>query len=368
LNAVAVAGHCTTKFSSGDVKIESLLFSATKSLFEQTRNLSQKDIDVVLVSTNDNKKYLAPIISEMSGISPKISHNIESMCNSGTNSIVSAFSYISSGLADVALVVGAERFDSPGQVLEWDLSRGEFRHPIFWASMFTKAHKRKFGTTEEQLAYVSAKNHRNAQNNPAAYDFKKYTIEEIMNSKKLTDDLRLLDCSRPCTGSAAVLLVSEKLAKKFTDSPVWIRGIGQKTTSASFTRNDLTHLESTIDASAQAHNMAKTAPEKIDVAEIHDAFTVCEMMILEDLGIVQKGQAGRYVMDLYDTESRKINPRGGLIGSGHPLGATGIAQVAEIATQLQASAAGRQVEGAKLGLVQNMSAAATSSTVLILES
>ncbi len=368
MNAVAVAGHCTTKFSAGDIKIESLLFSAAKSLFEQTQNLTQKDIDVVLVSTNDNKKYLAPIISEMSGISPKISHNIESMCNSGTNSIVSAFSYISSGLADVALVVGAERFDSPGQVLEWDLSRGEFRHPVFWASMFTKAHKRKFGTTEEQLAYVSAKNHRNAQDNPSAYDSKKYTIEEIMNSKKLTDDLRLLDCSRPCSGSAAVLLVSEKVARKFTDSPVWIRGIGQKTTSASFTRNDLTRIESTIDASVQAYSMAKTAPDKIDVAEVHDAFTICEMMILEDLGIVQKGHAGKYIVDMYNTESRKINPRGGLIGSGHPLGATGIAQVAEIATQLQANAAGRQVEGAKLGLVQNMSAAATSSTVLILES
>jgi acetyl-CoA C-acetyltransferase len=368
LSRVAVAAHCTTKFSVDDSPIESLLFSATKLLFERTKNLSQKDIDVVLVSTNDNKKYLAPIISEVSGTTPKISHSIESLCNSGTNSIVSAFSYISSGLADVALVVGAERFDSPGQVLEWDLSRGEFKHPVFWASMFTSAHKRKFGTTDEQLAHVSAKNHRNAKDNPTAYSTRKYTIEDIMNSKRLTDDLRLLDCSRSCTGSAAVLLASEKVAKKFTDSPVWIRGIGQKTMSASFTKNDLTRLESTIDASAQAYGMAKITPDQIDVAEVHDAFTICEIMILEDLGIVQKGQAGKYVMELYNTESRKINPRGGLIGSGHPLGATGIAQVVEITSQLQANAAVRQVEGAKLGLVQNMSAAATSSTVLILES
>lgn len=368
MNKVAVAGYCTTMFSVDDTPVETLLLSATKSLFEQTQNLTQKDIDAVLVSTNDNKKYLSPIVSEMSGISPKISHSIESLCNSGTNSIVSAYSYILSGLADVALVVGAERFDSPGQVLEWDVSRGEFRHPMFWASMFTKAHKRKFGTTEEQLAYVSAKNHKNATNNPTAYNPKKYTIEDIMNSKKLTDDLRLFDCSRPCTGSAAILLVSENVAKKFTDSPVWIRGIGQKTSSASFTKNDLTSLESTIDASAQAYNMAKITPDQIDVAEIHDAFTVCELMVLEDLGIVQKGQAGKYVIDLYNTDSNKVNPRGGLIGAGHPLGATGIAQVAEIATQLQAKAGKRQVNAAKIGLVQNMSAAATSSTVLVLES
>jgi acetyl-CoA C-acetyltransferase len=368
MNRVGIAGYCTTKFSVDDTQIENSLLSATKMLFENTENLTQKDIDAVLVSTNENKKYLSAIVSEMSGISPKISHNIESLCNSGTNSIVSAFSYIMSGLAEVALVVGAERFDSPGQVLEWDASRGEFRHPIFWASMFTKAHKRKFGTTDEHLAYVSAKNHKNATDNPAAYNPKRYTVEEIMNSKRLTDDLRLLDCSRPCTGSSSILLASEDVIRKYTDSPVWIEGIGQKTTSASFTNNDLTKLESTVDAASQAYGMSKISPEQIDVAEIHDAFTICELMILEDLGIVKKGMAGKYVIDMYDTEDKKINPRGGLIGAGHPLGATGVAQIAEVATQIQARAGRRQIEGAKVGLVHNMSAAATSSTVLVLKS
>ena len=206
--------------------------------------------------------------------------------------------------------------------MEWDDSRGEFKHPIFWASMFTKAHKRKFGTTDEQLAHVSAKNHKNALDNPTAYNPKKYTVEEIMNSKKLTDDLRLLDCSRPCTGSSAILLVSEKIAKKFTDIPIWISGIGQKTTSASFTKNDLTSIESTRIAADEAFAMSKTSPDKIDVAEIHDAFTICELMVLEDLGMTSRGKAGQMATDLYMTENKKINPRGGLIGSGHPLGAT----------------------------------------------
>lgn len=368
MNRVGIVGYSDTKFSSDDIPIESSMFSAVKGLFEQTPNLSQGDIDAVLTSTNDNKKYLSPIISEMSGIAPKISHNVENLCNSGTNATVSAFSYIASGLADVALVVGAERFDSPGQVLEWDGSRGEFKHPIFWASMFTKAHKRKFGTTDEHLAYVSAKNHRNALDNPTAYSPKKYTVEEIMNSKKITDDLRLLDCSRPCTGSSAILLASEKTAKKFTDVPVWISGIGQKTTSASFTKNDLTSIESTRLAAQDAFSMAKTSPQKIDVAEIHDAFTICELMVLEDMGFAQKGKAGQFVSDMYNTNDKKINPRGGLIGAGHPLGATGIAQVSEITRQLQGKAGKRQTENPKMGLVQNMSAAATSSTVLVLES
>lgn len=365
---VAVAGYSTTKFSLDDTPIESLLFSATKQLFENTKNLTQKDIDAVLVSTNENKKYLAPILSEMAGITPKISHSVENLCNSGTNSIVSAFSYVSSGLADAVLVAGAERSDNPGQVLDWDVSRGEFKHPIFWGSMFTKAHKRKFGTTDEELAHVSAKNHKNAQDNPMAYSSKTHTIDEIMNSKKLTEDLRLLDCSRSCAGSSAVLLVSEKIAKKFTDSPVWISGIGQKTTSASFTKNDLTRLDSTIDAARQAYAMSNIEPKQIDVAEIHDAFSICEIMVLEDLEIAQKGGAGKLVKELYNSNSKKINPRGGLIGAGHPLGATGVAQVAEIASQLQGNSSKRQVENTRIGLVQNMSAAATSSTVLVLRS
>jgi acetyl-CoA C-acetyltransferase len=368
LKKIAVTNYCTTKFSVDDIQIEDLLFSATKSLFEQTKNLTQNDIDAVLVSTNENKKYLSSIVAEMAGIKPKISHSVESLCNSGTNSIISGYSYIQAGLADVVLVVGAERFDSPGQVLEWDVSRGEFKHPIFWGSMFTKAYKRRFGATDEHLAYVSAKNHKNAKDNPASYAPKQYSIEEIMNSKRITEDLRLLDCSRPCTGSSAILLASEKVAKKFTDSPVWITGIGQKTTSASFTKNELTTLDSTVNAASQAYAMARVEPKNVDVAEIHDAFTVCELMILEGLGMTQKGQASKYVIELYNTNNKKINPRGGLIGAGHPLGATGISQVAEIACQLQGQAENRQISGAKIGLVQNMSAAATSSSVLILES
>jgi acetyl-CoA C-acetyltransferase len=363
---VAIAGHSTTKFTLDQPPIEDLLVSATRQLFQNTMNLSQKDIDAVLVSTNNNKKYLAPILSEMTGIAPKISQSIENMCNSGTNSIVSGYSYIASGLADAVLVVGAEQAENSGQVLDWDVSRGEFTHPIFWGTMFTKSHKRNFGTTQEDLAHVSALNHKNAQDNPNSYNSKNYTIHDIMESKPLTDDLRLLDCSRSCSGSSAVLLVSERLAKKYTDSPVFISGIGQKTTSASFTKNDLTKLESTIEAAKQAYFMANVDASQIDVAEIHDAFSVCELMILEDLGFTQKGKAAKMIAELYQTNSKKINPRGGLIGAGHPLGATGIAQISEIASQLQGKAEKRQIEKARIGLVQNMSAAATSSTVLVL--
>lgn len=368
MNKVAIAGTGIIKFTKNDEKIEDILFQSTKNLFDNTPNITQNDIDAVLVSTNNNSKYLSAVLSEKTGIKPKIAHSIESLCNSGANSIVSGYSYIASGLANAVLVTGGERYDSPGQVLEWDNARGEYKHPIFWATIFTKAYKRKYSIKDEELSLVAVKNHRLAQKNPFAISKKSYSLEEVLNSKKLTDDLRLLECSRPCTGSSSILLVSDKIAKNITDRPVWIKGIGQKTISASFTSNpELSSMISTNEASKLAYDMANINPTKIDVAEVHDAFAVCEPMALESLRLTEKGKGIDMVKELYTTNNQKINPRGGLIGSGHPLGATGIAQTVEITKQLQQNADERQIENAHTGLVHNMSAGATSSTVLILE-
>ena len=145
MNKVGIIGYGITPFSKDDQKIETILLDSTKELFKNNSEIDRNDIDAVLVSTNNNSKYLSPVLSEMAGIQPNISHTIESLCNSGTNSIVSAYSYIASGLADMVLVSGAERYDSPGQILEWDNSRGEYKHPIFWASIFAKSYKREYG-------------------------------------------------------------------------------------------------------------------------------------------------------------------------------------------------------------------------------
>ena len=368
MSKVGIIAYGTTPFTKEDHKIESILHKSTNDLFQKNPNIDKKEIDAVLVSTNNNSKYLSPILSEMTGIQPKIAHSIESLCNSGTNSIVSAFAYISSGLADMVLISGAERYDSPGQILEWDNSRGEFKHPIFWASIFSKSYKQKFGISDEELAIVSVKNHKQAKENPNALSKKTYTIQDVVNSKKLTEDLRLLDCSRPCTGSASILLASEEVVRKNTDRPVWITGIGQKTTSAGFTKNNsLSSMESTKIAGQSALKMANHTISDIDVAEVHDAFSVCEPMALESLGFVNPGKGMSIINDLHETNNFKINPRGGLIGTGHPLGATGISQTIEIVQQLQKSAEKRQIDNAEVGLIHNMSAAATSSTVLVLE-
>ena len=367
MSKVAIVGTGQTKFSKDEGDVEKLLFESASNCIQSVNNCDSNDIDGVLVSTNNNSKYLSAILSETMGIRPKISHSIEHLCSSGTNAIISAYAYISSGLSNMVLVSGAESATNPGQVLEWDKSRGNLEHPIYWGSMLTKSHKRKFQTTEEELAIVSAKNHKQAMDNPFAYSNEPRTILEVMNSKQITDDLRILDCSRSCSGSSSILLVSEEKARTFSDQPIWITGIGQKTTSASFTKNILEEIESTRIAADLAYKMAKIEAKQIDVAEVHDAFSVCELMAISELGITSGDKSGEFIRSLFNTENRMINPRGGLIGAGHPLGATGISQTIEITNQLQDKSGKRQIPKSKTGLIQNMSAAGTSSSVMVLK-
>ena len=367
MSKVGVISTGQTKFSKDDSDIEKLLYESANHCIQSASNVDCKDIDGVIVSTNDNSKYLGAILSENLEIQPKIAHSVEHLCSSGSNAIISAYSYISSGLADVILVSGVDSATNPGQVLEWDISRGEYQHPIYWATMMTRAHKRKFQTSEEELAIVSAKNHKHAMDNPNAYSNEPKTISEIMNSKQLTDDLRILDCSRSCSGSSTILLASEKYAKQISDSPVWITGIGQKTISASFVKNQLDELESTRKAAESAYDMSKISSDQIDVLEVHDAFSVCELLAIAELGISSGEESGEFVRNLFNTEDRMVNPRGGLIGAGHPLGATGISQTIEITNQLQGNAGKRQITDAEIGLVHNMSAAGTSSSVMVMQ-
>ncbi len=364
MRRIALAGCGLTKFRRSADSLYSIASESIKDLFSNVSKLSQNDVDAVLVSTCDNEQYTASILSEMHGIRPKIAHRIESMCNSGSNAIISAYSYVASGLCDGVIVVGVEKADSPSAKLEWDITRGQFKHPAHWAAMFSKAHMRQYGTTEEQMAMVSVKNHKNAIMNPNAYFQKKVTLEDVLKSKYIVKPVKLYDCSAPCDGAASLLLLSEEKAKELIDDPVWITGIGQRTVCASFGNvKELTRMDSTILAARDAYAMAKIEPSMIDMAEVHDAFTICEILAYEDLGFVEKGEGGRLAESINE-ESIKINTRGGLIGAGHPIGATGVAQAAEVVMQLQGNTGKRQIKNCRNGLVHNLSAAATSATVI----
>lgn len=325
--------------------------------------IHKKEIDAVLFSSCTTDQYSSAILSEMLGVRPMVSQRIDNLCNSGTNAIASAYSMIGSGLCETALVIGAEKADSPGNKLLWDITRGSFMYPVHWAAIFAKAHMRKYGTTEEQMAQVSVKNHKNSAKNPKALFRKPVSLNEVMTSKKIADPIKLLDCSAPCDGASAVLLVSEEKAKRLPD-PVWIEGIGQQTCSASFAKmtGDLTTIEASKCAARGAFEMSQKKPSQIDVVELHDAFTVLEILAYEDLGFAKKGEGGKFV----DQQEIAMNPRGGIIGCGHPVGTTGVAQVAEIASQLAGKAGRRQVKGCKTGLVHNLAAAGSSATIVIM--
>ena len=326
-------------------------------------NISTKEIDAVLLSSCATDQYSSSILCEMLGIHPKISHRVDNLCNSGTNAIISAFAMISSGLCDSALVVGAEKSESPGNKLLWDLTRGSFMVPVHWAAIFAKAHMRMYGTTEEEMALVSVKNHKNAAKNPFALFRNEVALEEVINSRKIADPIKLLDCTCSCEGASSLLLQTEEKFHSL-DNPVFIKGIGQHTNSASFANatSELTSIEAAKIAGYQALDMAQIKISDIDIAELHDAFTILEIMAYEDLGFARKGEGGKFV----NQQQVAINPRGGLIGCGHPVGATGVAQVAEIATQLAGKAGDRQVRHCQNGLVHNLAAAGSSASVIVM--
>ncbi len=363
---MGIASVGQTTFTREDRPITDLLLEAALAALD---GVDRKQIDCVLVSTNDSARYLGAILSELIGVRSQISHTVESMCGSGGSSIMSAYSYIKSGLAETALVVGAERPESPGAVLAWDVTRGQFQSPIYWGSILTRSYRRRHAVSPELLASVPAKNRRMALDNPHALCGGEHTILDVVESREITSDLRLLDCSRACSGSAALVLASEEGCRSITDRPVWVAGLSQDASSASFGRYLEHHsIESSRRAAAGAYRMAGIDPGMVDVAEVHDAFSVCEPMALESLGMAGPGKGARLSHDLHQTGSRRVNPRGGLLGAGHPLGATGVAQAAEIVLQLRGEAGKRQVEGANTGLTHGMSAAGTSSVVTVMQS
>jgi acetyl-CoA C-acetyltransferase len=363
MRKVAVSSWATSTFTKDSkMSLFELACEPSVQLIRES-GISAKEIEAVLFSSCATEQYSSSIISEMLGIRPRISYRIDNLCNSGTNAVISAFAIIASGLCNSVLVVGAEKVDSPGNKLLWDVTRGSFMFPVHWAAIFAKAHMRKYGTTEEQMAMVSVKNHKNATKNPLALFGKEVALQEVMNSKKIAPPIKLLDCSAPCDGSSAILLLSEEKARSL-ENPVFIKGIGQQTTSASFANAtpDLTTIEATRLAARTAFEMSDTKLSEIDVAELHDAFTILEILAYEDLGFAIKGEGGKFV----NQEQIVINPRGGIIGCGHPVGATGVAQVAEIASQLAGKAGERQIRNCRTGLVHNLAAAGSSASVIVM--
>jgi acetyl-CoA C-acetyltransferase len=229
----------------------------------------------------------------------------------------------------------------------------------------------RYGTTREQMARVAVKNHYHGSKNPKAqYPFE-VTVEQVMNSSRVADPLRLLDCSPVTDGAAAVILASEEVAMSVKKHPAVkiIASAQASDTIALHSRKDITTLDAVKQAAGDAYQQAGITPDRVDVTEVHDCFTIAELCVMEAMGYAEPGKAAAMVEAGETTlgGSRPVNTSGGLKSKGHPVGASGISQIIEITEQLRGVSGERQVEGARIGMAQNMGGTGASCTVHILE-
>jgi acetyl-CoA C-acetyltransferase len=326
------------------------------------------------------QEHLGSLLSDYLGLNPIPATRIESACVSGGLAFRVGWMEVASGLSDIVLVGGVEKMtDVDGGDATYALASAADQEyesfngvtfPGLYA-MIAKAHMHRYGTTREQLAMVAVKNHENGSHNPNAQFPMKISVDQVINSVKVAEPLNILDCSPITDGAAVAILCPLEMAKSICKKPiVKVIGSGHATdTIALAQRDDLTSLNATAKAGEMAYKMAGLKPDNIDFAEVHDCFTIAEICIIEGLGFVEKGQGGKAAESGLTARDGKIpvNISGGLKSKGHPVGATGIAQIYEVVTQLRGDAGDRQLKGPKIGLTQNMGGSGGSTVVHILE-
>lgn len=371
MNKVAIIGVGHTKFGKlEDKNLLDLLCDASLQAIENS-NTNDKDFDAVYVScmlaeTLNHITAIASAVVDRIGLIPAAADHIKNGPASGGSAIKNAFYAIASGICDMILVAGAEKMThitTPGLITSAVASlthhNAERIHGVSLpslAGMLTRTYMEKYNVPKEWITSVAVKNHKNGMNNPYAHFQQEITLEKALTSPIIADPLQLYDICPISDGGAAMVLCSADIAKNFCDSPVLITGVGQATdTHIVYEREDLTVLKALQICSKQAYDMAKKKPEDIDVAELHDAFTILEVVQSEDIGFFNKGEGAKAVVDgITEIGGRiPINPSGGLKARGHPLGATGIAQVIELVWQLQNEAGKRQVQNAQTGITCN---------------
>jgi len=371
MRKVGIVGIGQSRFGQrSDASLRELSFEATKASLEDA-GVPIDDVEAMVVSVaSDELSYaLQPSaqVVDYLGFNPKPSFRVEGACASGSMAVRTGWMTIASGLADLVLVVGVEKMTEQSTAAVTDVlgRAGDFMweypfgmtFPGYYA-LIARAHMAKYGTTEEQLAMVAVKNHHYGALNPYAHMRKEITLDKAMNSFTVADPLKLYDCCLISDGAAAVVLASEKLARSLSKKPVWISGLGLGTDTISLAdRRDITTLDATVEAARQAYDMASIGPKDVDVAVVHDCFTIAEIAAYEDLGFCAKGEGGKMIEDrrTHIGGDTPVNIDGGLKSKGHPIGATGVAMAAEIAKQLRGEAeSGRQVPDARIGLSHNV--------------
>ncbi|UCF12262.1 MAG: thiolase domain-containing protein [Thermoplasmatales archaeon] len=375
-----------TKFGElWDKSFRQLIAEAgAKAIFDS--GIEGKEIDAIYVGSMSSgrfvgQEHVGALVADASGFSNTHipSTRIESACASGGLAIRQGYLSIASGMNDIVVVGGMEKMNdvvgaSATETLataadqEWEAFFGA-TFPGLYAMIATK-HMHDYGTTKKHLAQIAVKNHANGSLNPYAQYQREVTLEQVVNASIVAYPLGLLDCSPVTDGAASVVLCAADKAKEYIDKPAKIVGSGQASDSlALHARREICTLDSTVNASKMAYKKANLTPKDIDFAEVHDCFTIAEICAIEDLGFVKKGEGGKAIDNNITTLNGllPINTSGGLKAKGHPVGATGVAQIVEVTLQLRGEAEKRQVKDAKIGLAHNVGGSGASCTVHILE-
>jgi acetyl-CoA C-acetyltransferase len=365
--------------------IRELAFEGFKEAMQDAR-ISVQDIDASIVCSApeyDKQRSPSGVLAEYLGLSPQPTFYLESLCSSTSMGLRMAYALIQSGLHDVVAVVGFQKMSEissaesqermgRGADIQWESPFGTMM-PAYYA-MFAQAHMGKYGTTLEDLALVRLKASTYGQINEKAMYRKPVTTEMLSDpehfmSGPVSSPLRVGDCCANADGSSCLIVASEEKAKAFSQKPIWILGLGAASASVNLSGRDrFTGLAVAQQASAQAYKMAGIEPADVDVAEIHDCFTISEILAYEDLGFAKPGEGKDLIQskETYKEGRMPVNVDGGLLSKGHPIGATGGSQIRTIVLELRGEAGEMQVKDPEIGLIHNIGGVGLYGVVTIL--
>lgn len=379
---VAVIGIGITKFGElWDRSFRSLIVEAGLNAIHDA-GIKPNDIDALFGGNMSGgqfieQEHLASLTMDQINLIPKPAMRIESACASGGMALRAAYMAVKSGMHDIVVAGGVEKMTdvlttattdalATASDQEWEAFYGATFPGLY--ALIARRHMHEYKTTEEHMAQVAVKNHYNGARNPNAQFQDEITIETVMKSAKVADPLKLFDCSPISDGAACIILASKEKAQELCKEPVWIIGSGAATgTLALHSRRDICTLDATVVAAKQAYKQAGITPKDINLAEVHDCFTIAEILAIEDLGFCKKGRGGKFTEE-GETSLKgtiPINTSGGLKAKGHPVGATGIAQAIEVTLQLRGKAKRRQVQKAENALIHNVGGSGGTAVVHI---
>jgi len=373
-------GAGSTKYGKLNESIIEIALNASKDAIDSA-GITPKDIQAGYISNvfgvADRQVHMAPVIMSNLGIPHVPGLTIESACGSGSVMFREAYANIAAGFYDCVLALGVEKITHTGTTQSTTLFSycSDFFYeggngasfPGLFASM-ARVYMTAYKASEEDLAHVAVKNHENGILNPKAHVRRKITVDDVLKSPVVASPLKLYDCCPFSDGASAVILCNEEYAKKSARPYVEVIGSGRGASPAAVqAREDITTIPSTVAAAKQAYKMANIAPKDIDFAEVHDCFTIAEIIDIEDLGFFPKGTAAYSIREGATRRNGEIpiNPSGGLKSKGHPIGATGIGQVVEVFEQFTGKAGDREIRNAEYALTHNFGATGASAAVHI---